>query len=295
MQKLIIKGTQKFSGKEIPVVSGGFGQDKKCMSDKTIAEIHGMEVKHVRERITSNIKRFKESIDFIDLKQRVGETGTLDLLNTVGYSKQSITQAEHIYLLSERGYAKLIKIMDTDLAWEIHDKLIDEYFQYREGATKQIPSRDSRVKAPLSSANNTVKIMTKLYKEAGVDPTFIAVAAKKFMKEATDLDFDAPITTPEEHLYDKTTMAEMMGVYSNSGNPHPLYIGAVMSHLCIASDEVVNAPYTNHGHSGVAEQYKQSVYDKVQAWIIENDYPGAVRNNETGKEIKAKFEFSVVN
>lgn len=43
-----------------------------------------------------------------------------------------IGKATNIYLLSERGYAKLIKIMDTDLAWEIHDKLIDEYFTMRE-------------------------------------------------------------------------------------------------------------------------------------------------------------------
>lgn len=294
MKELIIKGTQKFSGKEIPVVSGGFGQDKKCMSDKTIAEIHEVPVTEVRKTITRNISRFKEMVDFIDLSQRSDEITTLDLLIALGYSKQSITQAEHIYLLSERGYAKLIKIMDSDLAWEIHDKLIDEYFQFRENASKQIPNRDSRVKAPLSSVNNTVKIMTKLYSDAGVDPAFIAVAAKKFMKEATDLDFDAPITTPEEHLYDKTTMAELMGVYSVTGNPHPKYISAVMSHIDIKPDEIVNAPYTNHGHSGVTEQYKQSVYDKVQAWITDLDYPTAVRNNETGIVTKAKFNFSVV-
>lgn len=90
-----------------------------------------MKIKHIRERINQNIKRFKENVDFIDLKQRVGQTGTLELLQELGYSKQSITQAEHIYILSERGYAKLIKIMDTDLAWEIHDRLIDEYFQCR--------------------------------------------------------------------------------------------------------------------------------------------------------------------
>jgi hypothetical protein len=84
-------------------------------------------------------------------------------------------------------------------------------------------------------------------------------------------------------------MAEMMGVYSEKGNPHALYIGAVMSHLYITPDEVVNAPYMNHGHSGVTEQYKQSVYDKVQAWIIENNYPEMVHSNETGKNIKAKL------
>lgn len=127
-----VTGTQKFMGKDIPVVLGGFGTDKKCISDKTIAEIHSMQVKHVRERISQNIKRFIENVDYIDLKKRVGETGTLELLKSIGYAKQAITQAEHIYILSERGYAKLIKIMDTDLAWEIHDKLIDEYFELRE-------------------------------------------------------------------------------------------------------------------------------------------------------------------
>ena len=128
MNELIVRGTQNFMGKEIPVVEGGFGEDKRCLTDKTIGNIHGMQPKNVRARITDNLKRFKENIDIIDLK-RAYDTSTLIGL---GYAKQSITQAEHIYLLSERGYAKLIKIMDTDLAWEIHDKLIDEYFTMRE-------------------------------------------------------------------------------------------------------------------------------------------------------------------
>lgn len=132
MEQIMICGRQKFMGGEIPIVAGGFGSGKKCISDKTIAEIHDAAEREIRRRITENIRRFKENVDFIDLKQRVGESHTLDLLQDLGYAKQSITQAEHIYLLSERGYAKLIKIMDTDLAWEIHDKLIDEYFELRD-------------------------------------------------------------------------------------------------------------------------------------------------------------------
>jgi hypothetical protein len=169
------------------------------------------------------------------------------------------------------------------------DALAKEFNVYG-AAEKDQKSR----KIPLSSVNNSVKFMAKLYQDAGVEPSFIALAASKVYKEAAGISFDAPITTPEEHLYDKTTMAELMGVYSLTGNPHPKYISAVMSHLNIAPDEIVNAPYTNHGHSGVAEQYKQSVYDKVQAWIIENDYPGTVCSNETGKNIKAKFTLPVV-
>lgn len=143
MADLIVCGNQKFMGKEIPVVLGGFGEGKKCICDKTIAEIHDMGAFKVRERISNNISRFRENIDFIDLKQGIleadtsenqgmGESHALDFVLELGYTKSAITQAEHIYLLSERGYAKLIKIMDTDLAWEIHDRLMDEYFKMRE-------------------------------------------------------------------------------------------------------------------------------------------------------------------
>ena len=135
---VILKGTQEFMNKQIPVIVGGFGEDQKVVTDKMVAEIHNMETRNVRARITDNIKRFKESVDFIDLKEGAYQTSTLEILLKLGYTKSAITQAEHIYLLSERGYAKLIKIMDTDLAWEIHDKLIDEYFQLREVVKQQV-------------------------------------------------------------------------------------------------------------------------------------------------------------
>lgn len=130
MNELIILGSQGFMGISIPVVSGGFGHGKKCMSDKTIAEIHGMREADVRRRITDNITRFKNIIDFIDLKSCASDAQ--QLLISLGYSQMQISKAEHIYILSERGYSKLIKIMDSDLAWEIHDKLMDEYFEMRE-------------------------------------------------------------------------------------------------------------------------------------------------------------------
>lgn len=123
-------GRQMFMGVEIPIVEGGFGDGCKCITDKTVSEIHEIKVIHVRGLINKNINRFKEGIDYIDLK-RIDQTDTLDL-TTLGYAKQSITQAKSIYLLSERGYSKVIKIMDTDKAWEVHDHLIDEYFSMRE-------------------------------------------------------------------------------------------------------------------------------------------------------------------
>lgn len=119
MNNLIVKGIQEFLGKEIPVVEGGFGEGKRCLTDKTIAEIHGMTTFNIRARISSNIKRFKEDVDYIDLKVIYEINNNLELLQSLGYSKMQVSKAEHIYLLSERGYAKLIKIMDTDLAKDV--------------------------------------------------------------------------------------------------------------------------------------------------------------------------------
>ena len=140
MFEVKVLGVQNFMGMEIPVVEGGFGEGKRCSTDKTIAEIHGMKVIHVRECINNNRKRFKDNVDIIDLKDIDQVDNNLELLQSLGYSKMQISKPKHIYLLSERGYAKLIKIMDTDLAWEIHDKLMDEYFTMRQQIKQQVVS-----------------------------------------------------------------------------------------------------------------------------------------------------------
>lgn len=163
MNELQVKGTQNFMGKEIPVIEGGFGESKRCLTDKAIAEIHNMRNGDIRRRIDDNIKRFKDNIDFIDLKQRACDMQTL---MNLGYAKQSITQAEHIYLLSERGYAKLIKIMDTDLAWEIHDKLVDDYFTMREIVnSKEKILAETFYKSIFSNTEEDRVLNTKLFGE----------------------------------------------------------------------------------------------------------------------------------
>lgn len=163
----VVSGKQEFMGHEIPVVEGGFGEGQKCISDKTVAEIHGMKMYHVRELITRNSKRFQKNTDIIDLKEGivqndtfekvyVGQNHTLELLQNLGYAKQSITQAAHIYLLSERGYAKLIKIMGKDLAWEIHDKVIESYFH-------QTTSKISVPEANCTSVNPQIALYDENY------------------------------------------------------------------------------------------------------------------------------------
>ena len=40
IKNLEVKGTTEFMGMELPNIYGGFGQDKKCILAKDVAEIH---------------------------------------------------------------------------------------------------------------------------------------------------------------------------------------------------------------------------------------------------------------
>ena len=138
MNSLTVRGKQPFMGKEIPVVLGGFGPDQKCICDKTIAEIHGMRMTDVRRRIADNISHFRENVDCIDLLKDARETHNFTICSQLGYTRAETSRADHIYILSERGYGKLIKIMDTDQAWEIYENLQDQYFDLRDGDSNSI-------------------------------------------------------------------------------------------------------------------------------------------------------------
>ncbi|WP_144506668.1 ORF6C domain-containing protein [Bacillus mycoides] len=128
-------GKQNIAGHEFTGIEGGFGEGKKAMLAKEIASIHQRELREINERINLNRKRFIDDVDIVDLKaNRFNRLGH----ETLGYTKQSFNQSKNIYLLSERGYAKLLKILEDDTAWELYDQFVDGYFNMRE--QKQLPN-----------------------------------------------------------------------------------------------------------------------------------------------------------
>ncbi|MDD1403522.1 ORF6N domain-containing protein [Ligilactobacillus salivarius] len=133
MNDLKVLGTERIGNFEFTGIEGGFGKNKKAMLVKDIATIHNRPVFKINQLITDNIKRFKTNIDLIDL------------LNTSGVFRKfaedngliGSNRTQHVYLLSERGYAKLLKILEDDKAWEIYDELVDNYFNMRYVIQKQ--------------------------------------------------------------------------------------------------------------------------------------------------------------
>ena len=173
MNKLISKGEREFLGQVIKVIEGGFGENKRILFDTQIAQIHDIENKHVRESIKNLIKkgRFIENVDYIDIKQGVGEIDT-SIFEGV-YSKQALIQAKNIFVLSERGYTKLIKSMDDDKSWDIMEEIVDNYFTMREIINSQEQLKKDLIYEIYKGGENSIeahKQLTQIEVEEAVKP-----------------------------------------------------------------------------------------------------------------------------
>lgn len=140
-------GLVKINNYEFEGIEGGFGENKKCILAKDIAKIHRKELKHINELINNNCNKFKNNVDIIELLG-VGLDDTY--FKELGFSQQSLNSYRGmlkkglqtgIYLLSERGYSKLLKFMDDELSYDLYEQLLDNYFRLRQ-EIQQISKQD---------------------------------------------------------------------------------------------------------------------------------------------------------
>lgn len=94
-------------------IEGGFGEGKKSMLVKEIANIHERELRVINQAINMNRTRFTDGVDIVDLK---GGEFAINLIDSGIYTQNSLNASSNIYLLSERGYSKLLKILEDDFA-----------------------------------------------------------------------------------------------------------------------------------------------------------------------------------
>lgn len=129
MNNITLKGKTKVENMEFNHIEGGFGEQERAMLVKDIAEIHQKGIREINQAINMNRNRFKDNVDIIDLKNH---SFAINLIDSGIYTQNSINASKNIYLLSERGYSKLLKILEDDFAWEQYEKLVDGYFNMRQ-------------------------------------------------------------------------------------------------------------------------------------------------------------------
>ena len=223
--KLKILGQEKIGQYEFTGIEGGFGEDKRAMLVRDIAVIHNLETRTVNQTINRNIKRFKTGIDILDLKQITRS----DVFSEYGFNKAQWGNANNIYMLSERGYAKLLKILEDDTAWDIYDELVDNYFNMRQAIKADNKALVANKRLAIMEENAKTRKANLLYKIAMATESqssaqsMLALAAKELTGEMT-----IPVMKRKE--YSATEVGEKLGISAQK-------VGKIANQLGIKAEQ----------------------------------------------------------
>lgn len=236
MNELKVLGKEKVGSFEFTGIEGGFGEDKKAMLVKDIAVIHESNVRRINEVINRNRKRFRDGVDIIDL---LSNKNFAVVLNDSGFTQNQINASNNIYLLSERGYAKLLKILEDDKAWEIYDELVDNYFNMR-----QTIKTDNKVLV----ANKRLEIMEENAKTRKANLLYkIAMATKsEFAKESLlanageVLTGQKAIPVMRKEEFSATAIGNLLGISANK-------VGRIANELGLKAEQPGQNKYGRWG------------------------------------------------
>ena len=258
--KLKVLGQEKIGQYEFTGIEGGFGENKKAMLVRDIAVIHGQPLKEINRRINDNRKRFKDGIDIIDFLS--WSEPLRKFAEDNGFIGSNRTQ--HVYLLSERGYAKLLKILEDDKAWEIYDELVDNYFNMRQAIKADNKALVANKRLAIMEENAKTRKANLLYKIAMATESqssaqsMLALAAKELTGEMT-----IPVMKRKE--YSATEVGEKLGISAQK-------VGKIANQLGIKAEQPGQNRFGRWANS------KSRYSDKeVAQWLYSEDGLNAIR------------------
>ncbi|ECD4706755.1 ORF6N domain-containing protein [Salmonella enterica subsp. enterica serovar Bonariensis] len=141
----------QISVESLPVVSYN---DTPVITTELLANIYGSDPKLVRQNYQRNADRFIAGKHFFKL---IGEELKLFKNETSkrGFVKIAPT-VNHLILWTERGAARHAKMLETDQAWEVFERLEDCYFSQKQ----PVPARQTHPAIPFPKERRFIVIVS---------------------------------------------------------------------------------------------------------------------------------------
>lgn len=215
-----------------------------------------------------------------------------DIANALGYSNPRDAISRHckgvvkhdsfkeggqnISLIPEGDMYRLITHSKLESAERFETWVFDEVLPtLRKTGSYEMPKKTSDKKEKLPSVNQMVKNIKGALHDAGVDSKYIAAEVVRIYSD-NGYPVKVPLVSDVPVLWDCTTIAKELGIFSESGRPHDKAVSAIIQKIPVSEDEIVKTAYSRNGHDGVTVQYKDSVMEKIKLWLQENGYPTVI-------------------
>lgn len=131
MKPLKLKGEFKLMDKNFTNIGGAFAPGVDTFLVKQLAELHDNDVDEINQIIHDKKDFFRDYKEVVDLKTRPDFLKKLvdnDILD-----EDYVNSEINIYLLSERGYLKLLMALTDDLSWELYEIMLDKILAVTNG------------------------------------------------------------------------------------------------------------------------------------------------------------------
>ena len=136
----------------------------------------------------------------------------------------------------------------------------------------------------LGEYNACARIVTRAMRDLGAMPDDIIpflrglygpLGIEIAVDVAADTGFgDEP---PAPTMYTAKQIAEMLGIYSINGNPHPQAVSCILNeNLCISDAHRAVATFDCGDYLGISIQYDEYAVKSVRDWLREYGYPSEV-------------------
>nr|DAM73239.1 MAG TPA: regulatory protein [Caudoviricetes sp.] len=241
-------------------------QIEQTLDSREVAEMVGKEHKNLMRDVRSYVSELNqlkiEPVDFF--RENTYKDGKGEKRPCYDITKKGCEFIAH----------KLTGIKGTEFTARYINRFHDMEETIREGILqKQKPDKPKKEKLP--SVNMMVKNIKEALHDAGVDSKYIAAEVVRIYSDS-GYPVNAPLISDVPKLWDCTSIAKELGIYSESGRPHDKAVSAIIQKLDLFTDEIVRTAYSRNGHDGVTVQYKDSVLEKVKEWLEENGYPSLI-------------------
>ena len=241
-------------------------QIEQTLDSREVAEMVGKEHKNLMRDVRSYVSELNqlkiEPVDFF--RENTYKDGKGEKRPCYDITKKGCEFMAH----------KLTGIKGTEFTARYINRFHDMEETIREGILqKQKPDKPKKEKLP--SVNMMVKNIKEALHDAGVDSKYIAAEVVRIYSDS-GYPVNAPLISDVPKLWDCTSIAKELGIYSESGRPHDKAVSAIIQKLDLFTDEIVRTAYSRNGHDGVTVQYKDSVLEKVKEWLEENGYPSLI-------------------
>lgn len=225
-----------------------------------------------KEAIKSLIKDNRDELDIDGVKVLTGDDLDIFVRSFKNPTNFISNKARSLTIIPRRAVLRMgMLLRDSFVARGIRSYLLN----IEQGSTPR--QKDEAVKpVRLSSANNMVKILLPVMKNADLAPKIQLLTIKDIYRTAgIDLPFDL---NAEKQLFDCDQIAKKLGIYSKSGKPAKTAVSQLIKqHIKVSPDEFETVYETNGSWQGTVDKYAQSVIDRVSSWIRKNNHPREIK------------------